>query len=293
MRRIPWAILLTLLVPFLLGLGLGLVYSWSISPLRVTDSEPAALRADFKDQYRAAIAAAYAATGDLPRAQARLSLLGDANSIDSLNAQAQRMLASNQSFEKADQVVALASALDENNEGRPVSTATIEIANNIDAQRTSTSTATSPPPPPESPIILTETPLSIETQPTVSEATPRPTRTSTPALGEPFALAGQETICDSNLPDGLLQVLVLNSNRRQLAGMEIVITWDGGKEQFFTGLKPELGNGYADYTMTPNTTYSIQLARGSDVALGITAPTCQAPNGESFLGGIKLTFQQP
>ena len=81
--------------------------------------------------------------------------------------------------------------------------------------------------------------------------------------------------------------------RRQLAGVEIVVTWDGGKEQFFTGLKPELGNGYADYMMTPDATYTVQLARGSDVALGITPTTCQRPNGETFVGGIKLTFQQP
>jgi len=75
--------------------------------------------------------------------------------------------------------------------------------------------------------------------------------------------------------------------------VEIDITWDGGKEAFFTGLKPELGNGYADYSMAPAITYSVQLARGSDVALGITAPTCQSSAGETFLGGIKLTFQQP
>jgi hypothetical protein len=128
---------------------------------------------------------------------------------------------------------------------------------------------------------------------TVSVPTPRPTRTAIPTLGAPFALTGQETICDSNLPDGLLQVLVLNSNRRQLPGVEIVVTWDGGKEQFFTGLKPELGNGYADYIMTPDVIYAIQLARGSDVALGIVAPTCQTSSGETFFGGVKLTFQQP
>ena len=63
MRRIPWDIVLALLA----GLGLGLVYSWLISPLRVVDADPVALRADFKDGYRAAIAAAYAATGNLPR----------------------------------------------------------------------------------------------------------------------------------------------------------------------------------------------------------------------------------
>ena len=286
MRGFPWwrlGVLLALLV----GLGLGLVYSWMISPLRVFDAEPKTLRADFKDQYRSVIAAAYAATGNLPRAQARLSLLGDSDSVEALNAQAQRMLANDQSFEQADKAAALAAALDEGNQDRPVSSSTVEIADNTENVVTAT------PPPPDVPIDLTETPQTIETQTIVNESTPRPTHTPTPAPGKPFKLTGQETVCDANLPDGLLQVVVLNSNRRQIAGVEIVITWDGGKEQFFTGLKPELGNGYADYTMTPDITYSVQLARGSDIALGITAPTCQSSNGESFLGGIKLTFQQP
>ncbi len=289
MKRIPWDILLALLV----GLGLGLVYSWIISPARIIDAEPVALRADFKDQYRSAIAAAYNATGNLPRAQARLALLGDPDPIEALNAQAQRMLAGGMGgnqFEQPDQVAALALALSgDDHTNAPVSTLPTEIANGVDA------TVTLPPPPPGVPILLTETPEIIETQPavTVSVPTPRPTRTAVPTLGAPFALAGQETICDSNLPDGLLQVLVLNANRRQLAGVEIVLTWDGGKEQFFTGLKPELGNGYADYIMTPDVTYAIQLARGSDVALGIVAPTCQTSSGETFFGGVKLTFQQP
>jgi hypothetical protein len=287
MKRIPWDIFLALLV----GLGLGLVYSWVISPPRIVDAAPNDLRSDFKDQYRSAIAAAYEATGNLPRARARLSLLGDADPIEALNAQAQRMRASGEQSGHADQVVALALALDENHNGAPVSSAVVEAPNNVDG----IPSATSPPPPPDVPIELTETPESIETQPAevLSAATPRPTRTLIPTLGAPFILTGQETICDSNLPDGLLQVLVLNPNRRQLAGVEIVVTWDGGKEQFFTGLKPELGNGYADYMMTPDVTYAIQLARGSDVALGIVAPTCQASNGETFFGGVKLTFQQP
>lgn len=290
MRRIPWDILLALLV----GLGMGLVYSWVIAPRGVTAAAPTTLRADFKDQYRSIIAAAYAATGNLPRAQARLSLLGDSDPIEALNAQAQRMLVSNQSFERADQVAALASALGENKSDLlPLPTSTIEIASNIDVEETST--ATSPPPPTDASVVLSETPEVIATQTTdiVSAPTPRPTRTMVPTPNAPFTLTGQETICDSNFPDGLLQVLVLNSNRRQLAGTEIIVTWDGGKESFFTGLKPELGNGYADYIMAADTTYTVQLARGSAVALGITAPTCQSPSGEAFLGSIKLTFQQP
>jgi len=262
-------------------------------------AEPKTLRADFKDQYRSLIAAAYAATGNLPRAQARLALLGDPNAIEALNGQAQRMQASNQSFEHADQVAALALALDDNTQDanpsrenindEPLPTSPVKITETPNDVVTATSDSLST----EVPLDLTETPQIIETQTLAIEASPRPTNTPTPAPGEPFTLTGQETVCDPNLPEGLLQVFVLNSNRRQIAGVEIDITWEGGKEQFFTGLKPELGNGYADYLMAPDITYSIQLARGSDVALGILAPTCQSASGEAFLGGIKLTFQQP
>jgi hypothetical protein len=288
MRQIPWNALLALLA----GVGGGLVFAWVISPRQVTDAPPSALRADFKDQYRSVVAASFAANGNLPRAEARLALLGDADSVEALNAQAQRMRAGSaggEQSENPDLIVGLALALSDNTNGPLISTATIELVNQVG----DTSTATSPPIASEDPVILTETPLSIETPGTVSIPTPRPTQTPVPTLGAPFELTGQESICDSNLPDGLLQVMVLNPSRRQMPGVEIVSTWDGGKEQFFTGLKPELGNGYADYIMTPNTTYTVQLARGSDVALGITAPTCQATSGENFFGGLKLTFQQP
>ena len=112
-------------------------------------------------------------------------------------------------------------------------------------------------------------------------------------VGAAFALIAQDTVCDTNLPDGLLQVLVFNSNRRQVAGASIVITWENGEERFFTGLKPEVGNGDADYSMSPNIVYTVRLASGSDIASELTAPTCQTPSGETFLGGIKLTFEQP
>lgn len=285
MRRLPWHIILALLV----GFGTGLVYSWIIAPRGVTDAAPALLRADFKDSYRAAIAASYAATGNLPRAKARLLLLEDPNSAEALNAQAQRMLASGASAGQADQVAALALALDETKKSSPTAVPATEITPNGELEVT----ATAPPPPPDMPIEVTETPSLVETQPVPVPSTPRPTQTGVPTLGVPFALTGQENVCDANLPEGLLQVIVLNANKRQMAGVKIILSWDGGEEQFFTGLKPELGNGYADYIMTPETEYTIQLAIGSDVATGLVAPTCQASNGQTFTGGMKLTFQRP
>lgn len=286
MNRFPWSALLALL----LGLGAGLAYSWVISPLQIVDAVPGALRDDFKDQYRSAIAAAYLSTANLERAKARLALLNDADPLEALNAQAQRMLA-NGDFQSADQLALLSAALQGNGISvalPPTSTIPVEII-----QPTQSPNAPSPIPTSPTQDIATATLEVTPTQPLPIASTPRPTQTPIPTIGVPFKLIAQESLCDSNLPDGLLQVLVLNSNRRQLPGMEIQITWEANEDRFFTGLKPELGNGYADFLMTPNIAYAVQLAQGSDVASGLIAPACQTSSGANYFGGFKLTFQQP
>lgn len=289
MRRFPWDILLALIV----GIGLGLVYAWMISPLSVTNADPATLRADFKEQYRSAIAAAYAASGNLPRAQARLQLLKDPDPIEVLNAQAQQMLARGESARAADQVAALAGALEEGQDQPvPASNPATPLSEIVEA----TSAPVSSSPSPELTFVLTETPPDApieETQPALPSSTPRPTMTPVPTQGAPFKLTGQDEVCDPNLPDGLLQIIVLNANRRQMPGVKIHVTWEQGEEYFFTGLKPDFGNGYADFIMAPDVSYNVQLAAGSDTATGLIAAMCQNPGGENYLGGIKLTFQQP
>ena len=293
MRRFPWDILFALL----LGVGAGIMYAWIIAPQGLANSNPALLRADFKDQFRLSIAASYTATGNLPRAQARLALLGDNNPIETLNAQAQREIASG-NFTQADQLAVLASALENGTAVLIQITPTPETFEPIDA---SEPTITAFPSPEDIPFVLTETlespdipeTQSIATQLVISTPTPRPTRTPLPTQGAPFRLISADTVCDPNLPDGLLQVVVYNSNRRQLAGIKVIITWDTGGEEFFTGLKPELGNGYADFLMFSNTSHAVQLAIGSEIATDLVPLTCETSSGETYLGGYKLTFQQP
>jgi len=290
MKRFPWDILFALL----LGAGIGLAYAWIISPMHLTESTPALLRADFKDQFRASIAASYSATGNLPRAQARLALLGDEDPVEALNAQAQRTIVSG-GFAQAEELAALASALENG------TSATIQITptpETFEPVETVEPPITGFPSPADIPIDLTETPEIFETQPVETQIvlttpTPRPTRTPLPTQGAPFRLISADTVCDPNLPDRLLQIIVYNSNRRQLAGVKIIITWDTGGEEFFTGLKPELGNGYADFLMFPDTSHAVQLAIGSEIATNLVPPTCETPSGETYLGGYKLTFQQP
>jgi len=223
-------------------------------------------------------------------------LLNDADTATALNAQAQRTIANGQ-FTQADQLAALAFALENGANFLPSTAApTIESFETVKTE----ATITPFPSPADIPFELTETPqvfetASIETQTNnvLSTATPRPTQTPLPTQGAPFKLTALDTVCDTNLPDGLLQIIVLNPNRRQLAGIKIIVTWDTGGEEIFTGLKPELGNGYADFLMLPDTSHAVQLALGSEIATDLIPPTCQTPSGENFLGGYKLTFQQP
>jgi len=296
MKRFPWDILLALFI----GVGLGLAYAWIIAPQQLTDSTPATLRTDFKDQFRAAIAASYNSTNNLPRAQARLTLLGDENLTDALNAQAQREIADGQ-FQQADQLAALAMALETGASSPVQNTPTFENFEPVTVEPTPTPLSSQNDIPfdtTETPPIETSTPVIQETQfitprANPNTATPRPTRTALPTQGAPFQLTSIDTVCDSNLPENLLQVIVYDLNRRQLAGIKIIVTWDIGGEEFFTGFKPELGNGYADFVMTPEKSYAVQLGIGSEIATDISSPSCRATNGESFNGGYKLTFEQP
>jgi len=294
MKRFPWDILLALLI----GVGLGISYAWVIAPQQLTNATPSILRTDFKDQFREAIAASYASTGNLARAQARLSLLGDVNSIDALNSQAQRTTA-NGRFQQADQLAALALSI-ENGNTIPQAVPPVNITPTIFSEPSPETEITAFPSPADLPFIVTETPQALETQinndstpEAINTIIPRPTRTPIPTPSAPLQLTGQDTVCDAKLPEGLLQIIVFNTNRRQLAGIKIQISWDTGEEEFFTGFKSELGNGYADFIMTPNLSYAIQPGGSGGVISGVVAPTCQTPSGETFTGGYKLTFQQP
>jgi hypothetical protein len=124
-------------------------------------------------------------------------------------------------------------------------------------------------------------------------STPRPTSTPRSTIGTPFILVGQDTACDINLKPGLLQFILMDSHRKQTAGIEIIVTWSEGEDRFFTGFKPELGDGYADFIMQADTVYSIRVVEGGSFVQNISAPTCTDANGAAYLGGLLLTFQQP
>src|SRR3990172_2000227 len=121
MRQSGW-------LPLLLGLGLGLAgglfYSWIVNPVEYVETGPGSLREDFKADYLALIAAAYASRGDLARARARLALFEELNPAGELAALAQRRQASGHPLSEAQALAELAAAL----QGAPTAAPTVAFA---------------------------------------------------------------------------------------------------------------------------------------------------------------------
>jgi hypothetical protein len=312
-ERGPWYLLTALII----GISLGLVFAWVIAPVEYVDTTPETLREDFKDQFRIAIAAAYAATGDLARARARLDYLGDQEIDSSIAVLAQRAVAEGRPTSDAHNLGLLALALSQNPGALPTRTsqASPTGATSSTASPSARPTVTSTPEdiiPASSSIDPSQTTIPEErntqaaasatlrptTTPTVPAAapsiTPLPTRTPTPTPGAPFVLKQDVTLVCSparNLP--LIIVEAYDASGSPVPGVEIRVNWTGGEDRFFTGLKPELGIGYADFEMTPETIYTVAPAEGGQPVSGLFARECENARRERYWGSWLLVFVQP
>jgi hypothetical protein len=288
-----------LLSGLVIGLGIGILVAWVIAPVQYVDTTPASLRVDYKDEYRFMIASAYAANNDLLRAQARLGTLEDPDALKALGEQAQRMLASSSPMNEVQILADLSTAL--RTQPTTVSNPTVETTSTVSVPPTSLASAV---PLTETPSDLAQTTASeISPTPTteitftpqpkpISTIAPRPTQAFSPTPSALFELTKRSTFCDPTQP-GLLQVNLTNQAGQPAAGIELVITWANGEEHFFTGLKPELGYGYADYTMTEKTEYVLSLSGGATQITGLSTSGCTNSQGGSYPGGIHLEFKQP
>ncbi len=100
-------------------------------------------------------------------------------------------------------------------------------------------------------------------------------------------------MCNPNLGGALIQVEARDAAGQPVPGVEILVLWDGNEDRFFTGLKPELGLGYADFTMTPGVTYLLRLAEGGQPVPDLTPSECDREDGERYWGSWLLVFVQP
>ncbi len=305
-----------LLTGLVLGFIIGLVYVWLFNPVSHVDITPASLSEEYKVRQRALIAAAYQANPNIGRAKARLELLEDEDMYTTLARQAQEALSREENSPEAQALGLLSVALGQGEAPQETAAPSVPPAASptyTSAPATPTSIQEFTPTPP--PATLTNTPDPVTSTaslisdqvitatqvvtPTVTitptatttstpTITPVPSRTPTPTPGGPFSLESSEQICEPVLQQPLIQVFALNAARQPVPGAEVVVTWNGGEQHFFTGLKPELSPGYADFIMTPGIVYTLHLAGGGELVSNLVALEC-----EDGWGAWKLTFIQP
>jgi hypothetical protein len=286
-RRGSWY----LLTGVVAGVAIGLLYSWLVSPVKYVDAPPYALRPDYKDVYRSMVASAYMYSHDLLRAQHRLAQLKDENPVQALNLQAQQAASEGLSDYEVSALTTLANDLVSGvtpdrpqvtpfQQGTPLSqsgqftpTSTLLITSTTFLPATSTTTG-----------ILLE----------ALTSTPQPNLPTTPSptAGGSFILQETHLLCNQSQAVPLIQVELKDALGQPVPSVEVMVTWEGGQDHFFTGLQPAMNLGYGDFAMSPGITYSIQPAHGGQVVNDLASSECLAEDGSHFWGSWYLVFLQ-
>lgn len=247
-RRPP----LFLVTGLVFGLLAGFIFAWIIWPPRVDTIGPSDLEEQYKAEYRLMVALAYASSGDLGRAQARIALVGDNDPVRTLASQAQIALANTATQREARALASLATDLQ-----------TFVIS------AESTSIAVNTPNPEEEGAVAT---------PFVTEGE-----------GAVYELSNQELLCESSATPPMIKIFIFDERDQAQAGVEITMDYADGEDDFVTGGWPEFGPGYAQFEMTPQVVYSLAI-QGTQMMGGLKAAACQTAEGEPAWGSWLLLF---
>ncbi len=268
----------------ILGLIMGMVYAWVLSPITEVDTHPNLLREDYKDIYRSLISRAYQANNNLPRAEARLALIGDEEPTLALAAQAQRFLADGGDNEMAKILANLSAAL----QAAAVQISTVIPPTETDPGNDSSAEGSG-----------NNTSTEGQSQ-NSANATPAPTDvvytspTASPTTSPPFILQDSSPICDPTLGESLIQIIATDGSGEGVPGVTLEISLGTDPtEIFYTGLKPELGLGYADFLAEPGLTYQLEISESGLIISDIEVPTCQTESENSYWGSWEIYITHP
>ena len=153
------------------------------------------------------------------------------------------------------------------------------------------------------PIPPTAAPIPTAVPPT-NTPLPAPTLTvaapMSSALNE-FHIVSQTLTC-TNLPHIAVSLVLSHTitvRRREevewlpLPGREIWLLWEDGADRAVTGFNPEMGLGYADFTVAPGRVYKlyIDVPSGAPVST-IQVEPCTADEGEGWISRLLVFMAQ-
>ncbi len=268
------------------GICLGLILTWASDPTS-SPGRAVALRGVAPEFYAALVAQAWSVDGDHDRAVARLAASSPGVSPAQHMADMACRLAATDFVTSPGGLATLLSMIDfylrEGYSGcadRLLPALQMDSLLLSDVSPTPLPGATLAPPPSKTPA---PSPSPAVT-PTVTSA---PTITAGPL--RQFVLVGLGAFCDAERPS-LLAVYVQERNGRGIPGMALRARWDSGEDRFFSGLKPELGPGYADFVMQVEEQYRLDMPGRAESSPEFATGDCE-DEGETTLRSWRAVFR--
>ncbi len=284
----PWGVLI---VGLILGLAAGLLYTWVISPPEYYDTYPPLLDKPYRTDWIEMTVLAYGAEGNWSRTQLRLQGLSEAEIRPIAAAALDQAVAAGRPLVILQRMAKLAAFYG-------IDTPAVHIYTGADSTVPTpapTPTAQTIPPtsaPTPTAIPPTNTPFPA---PTLTVATP-----ISPALSE-FHIVSQTLTCTTTPHIAVSLVLshTITVRRREevewlpLPGREVWLLWEDGADRAVTGFNPEMGPGYADFTVAPGQVYKlyIDVPRGAPLST-IQVEPCTAEEGEGWISRLLVFLTQ-
>lgn len=277
--------LLALFLGLIAGVTGGLYVAWVVAPVEEVDTAPWQLNREGQADYIAAVMLAYANDSDLTRAVTRLlELRIEGDPIQRVADVACDLARSGYVAEPGGERAIRAMMLFYQLQGRsgcadqlmppvlPTATANLVVL----------ATPTLPPPPSKTP-----TPPGFVDGPT---ATPTVRVAPTVAPQQAFAIVRLERFCDADFP-GVIEVYVQQTGGAPLPGQRVRVRWKDGESLFITGIKPNSGADYADFEMTPDIAYTVDMPGLSDPSDVIISSGCFDAGGRQTRASYRVVFR--
>ncbi|NJL94334.1 MAG: hypothetical protein HC915_11740 [Anaerolineae bacterium] len=278
---------LGLLLGLVLGLGVGLYYSRVLDPVVVRNVAPEDLQAGDQRLYVLAIAHEYRATGDLRQATDRLLAAEPGRNPFEWAAEMTCALVRSGAISSVTDIEAVRSLrtlyesqgvpsqCDLSAFSTPVRVTVVQPTPTITPTPTFTPAASKTP-----------------TQPFQATRTPEAQPLSVPADNAEFRVVFIEPFCSPET-SGLLEVYVQeNGSGVGIPGVAIEVSWRNAQrtQVFYSGLKPERGNDYADFVMDPAESYRVRvIANSSELSRALEAVPC---DDQGTLTGYRVVIRR-